>query len=129
MAPSSKVLAVLLVALATLTLAAAQTPPPPPPPPATPPSSGNGTCEPLRLRVCSSLLSGLLGGILGGNATSDAQCCSLLGIAGVDAGVCLCTALRANVLGTLNLNVPLALRLVLSLCGTPAPAGFTCPPA
>ncbi|CAN6248446.1 unnamed protein product [Urochloa humidicola] len=138
MAPSKSV-AVFVAALATLSMAAAQAPPPPPLPPATPPpapsSGNNGTCDPLRLRVCSNLLRGLLAGLLpgaGGNGTTNGdQCCPLLGgVVGVDAAVCLCTALRANALGIVNLNVPLGLRLLLSQCGRGGvPASFTCAPA
>ncbi|CAL5032350.1 unnamed protein product [Urochloa decumbens] len=132
MAPS-KFIAVLL-ALAAVSMTAAQAPPPPPPP-ATPPapsSGNNGTsCDPLRLRVCGNLLRGLLPGGGGNGTTNGDQCCPLLGgLVGVDAAVCLCTALRANVLGIVNLNVPLGLRLLLSQCGRGGvSASFTCAPA
>jgi hypothetical protein len=123
MAPS-RLIAVLLALAGALSMAAAQPPPPPPPAPA------NGTCNPLELHVCSNLLSGLLGGIFPGGGGADAQCCSLLGVLpGVNAAVCLCNALRdTNILGGIipNLNVPLALRLVLGRCGPGVPAGFNC---
>ena len=126
MAPSSKtkLLAVLVLALASLSMAAAQAPPPP----SAPASRGNGTCDPLKLRVCGGLLSRLLGGLLPGDG---AQCCPLLeGLVDLEAAACVCSALRANVLGVVNLNVPLAIALdrLLNTCGRDVPAGFTCPP-
>ncbi|KAL5141478.1 pEARLI1-like lipid transfer protein 2 [Glycine soja] len=43
-------------------------------------------------------------------------CCTLIqGLADVDVGVCLCTALRANLLG-INLNLPISLTLLLNTC-------------
>lgn len=116
-------LAVLVLALAALsTMAAAQAPPPPP----APASGGtNGTCEPLKLRVCGGLLSGLLPGAGG-------QCCPLLGgLVGLDAAACLCVAIRNNTIpGIINFFVPLGLGLLLNHCGnTTVPAGVSCPPA
>ena len=106
MAPSSKtkLLAVLVLALASLSMAVAQAPPPP----SAPASRGNGTCDPLKLRVCGGLL---LGGGGGGS-----QCCPLLGgLVDLDAAACVCAALRANDLGVIvDLNVPLALDRVLN---------------
>uniref|UniRef100_N1R575 Cortical cell-delineating protein n=1 Tax=Aegilops tauschii TaxID=37682 RepID=N1R575_AEGTA len=43
-----------------------------------------------------------------------------------DAAVCLCTAIKANVLG-IKLNVPVDLVLLLNQCGKTCPADFTCP--
>uniref|UniRef100_N1R5U3 Cortical cell-delineating protein n=1 Tax=Aegilops tauschii TaxID=37682 RepID=N1R5U3_AEGTA len=55
------------------------------------------------------------------------QCCPLLsGLADLDAAVCLCTAIKANVLG-IKLNVPVDLVLLLNQCGKTCPADFTCP--
>lgn len=132
MAPSSR-LSVLLAPITALTLAAAQVPPPPPPPlsPPQPPSAGNGSsCDTLKLRVCASLLNGLLGVLLppgGGNAANDSQCCPLLAwLVDLDAVVCLCTTIRANVLGVINFDVPLGLRLLLNHCDKAVPDGFTC---
>jgi hypothetical protein len=54
------------------------------------------------------------------------KCCSLLGgLADLEAAVCLCTALKANVLGIV-LNVPIKLSLILNYCGKSAPTGFQC---
>jgi hypothetical protein len=57
---------------------------------------------------------------------SSQQCCSLIqGLVDVDAAICLCTALRANVLG-INLNVPISLSVLLNVCNRKLPSGFQC---
>nr|GLL21059.1 14 kDa proline-rich protein DC2.15-like [Ipomoea trifida] len=67
---------------------------------------------------------GLVGVVIG--APPTLPCCSLIaGLADLEAAVCLCTAIRANILG-INLNVPLSLSLVLNNCGRQVPNGFTC---
>ncbi|KAL6007880.1 hypothetical protein ACLOJK_033384 [Asimina triloba] len=82
------------------------------------------TCpiDALRLRACVNLLG--VGAVV---ANPQAHpCCSLIsGIADLEAAVCLCTAIRANVLG-LNLNVPVAIRVVLNNCRRPYPNDFQC---
>uniref|UniRef100_A0A0E0M6S6 Bifunctional inhibitor/plant lipid transfer protein/seed storage helical domain-containing protein n=1 Tax=Oryza punctata TaxID=4537 RepID=A0A0E0M6S6_ORYPU len=94
------------------------------------PSYGNqgdhGRCsiDALKLRVCANLLNGLVG-VKIGHGPDD--CCPLLaGIADLDAAVCLCTALKANVLGLINLNLPIDLSIILNKCGKNYPSGFTC---
>ena len=54
----------------------------------------------------------------------------LEGLVDLEAAACVCTALRAKVLGVVNLNVPLAIALdrLLNTCGRDVPAGFTCSP-
>ncbi|KAF7051398.1 hypothetical protein CFC21_059634 [Triticum aestivum] len=101
---------------------------PPPAPVPSPPSSGGGggTCsiDTLKLKVCANVLN-LLKLNLG--VPTDEQCCPLLsGLADLDAAVCLCTAIKANVLG-IKLNVPVDLVLLLNQCGKTCPADFTCP--
>ncbi|CAI0490520.1 unnamed protein product [Linum tenue] len=89
------------------------------------PSKG-GKCpkDTLKLGVCANLLNDLVHLVVGTPATTP--CCSLLGdLVDLEAAVCLCTALKANVLG-LNLNVPIALSLLLNVCGKTAPEGFQC---
>ncbi|CAN1174584.1 14 kDa proline-rich protein DC2.15 [Linum perenne] len=78
-----------------------------------------------RLSVCTDLLGYLLR-IRIGTAPPSGPCCSLItGVADLDAAVCVCAALKANVLGAvLNLNV--AVTLLLNQCGRPVPSGFTC---
>ena len=53
-------------------------------------------------------------------------CCSLLkGLVDLEAAVCLCTAVKANVLG-IQLNLPINLSLILNYCGKNVPSGFQC---
>ncbi|KAK8587353.1 hypothetical protein V6N13_086342 [Hibiscus sabdariffa] len=78
----------------------------------------------LKLGVCADLLGGLVYAVVG--SSSRTKCCSLIsGLADLDAAVCLCTAIKANVLGT-NLNVPLSLSLLLNSCGKKLPGGYKC---
>ncbi|XP_010455696.1 PREDICTED: lipid transfer protein EARLI 1-like [Camelina sativa] len=101
--------------------------PSPNPRPVTPPSTGSsGNCpiDALKLGVCGNVLSRLLNIQLG--QPSAQQCCSLIqGLVDVDAAVCLCTALRANILG-INLNVPISLSVLLNACNRKLPSGFQC---
>ncbi|KAK1653835.1 hypothetical protein QYE76_071640 [Lolium multiflorum] len=115
-------------------------PPPPspsPPPPAeTPPSttpcppppSSSGKCpkDTLKLGACANVLGLISAGIGKAPSGGGDKCCSLLGgLADLEAAVCLCTALKANVLGIV-LNVPIKLSLILNYCGKSAPSGFQC---
>ncbi|XP_010544621.1 PREDICTED: 14 kDa proline-rich protein DC2.15 [Tarenaya hassleriana] len=79
------------------------------------------TCpsDTLKLGVCADVLNGLVNLVIG--APPKTPCCTLLeGLADVEAAVCLCTALKANVLG-INLNVPVDLSLLLNYCGKASP--------
>uniref|UniRef100_A0ACD5TT90 Uncharacterized protein n=1 Tax=Avena sativa TaxID=4498 RepID=A0ACD5TT90_AVESA len=129
MALSSKKLVVLLLALSPMIAAvngcAPHCPTPASPPP--PSASHGGTCpiNTLKLGVCANVLN-LLKLHLG--VPANEQCCPLLaGLVDLDAAVCLCTAIRANILGVINLNVPVDLVLLLNHCGKTCPPGFTCP--
>jgi hypothetical protein len=89
------------------------------------PSSNYPTCprDTIKLGVCADVL-GLINVQLG--KPPKTPCCSLLdGLANLEAAVCLCTALKANVLG-INLNIPINLSLVLNYCGKGVPKGFVC---
>ncbi|KAL1333550.1 hypothetical protein HN51_062384 [Arachis hypogaea] len=89
------------------------------------PSSG-GSCsrDALKLGVCANVLNGLLNVTLGQPPVTP--CCSLLaGLVDLEAAACLCTALRANVLG-INLNLPISLSLLLNVCSRKVPHGFQC---
>ncbi|XP_068634226.1 14 kDa proline-rich protein DC2.15-like isoform X3 [Aristolochia californica] len=91
----------------------------------TPTPSSRGRCprDALKLGVCANLL-GLVSIVVGSPPTLP--CCSLLqGLVDLEAAICLCTAIRANVLG-LNLNVPISLSLLLNVCGRRVPSGFQC---
>ncbi|CAN0862380.1 pEARLI1-like lipid transfer protein 2 [Linum grandiflorum] len=102
------------------------TPTPTNPNPTPTPSSSNGKCpiDTLKLGVCGDVLSNLLNIRIG--STPVQPCCSLLnGLADLDAAVCLCTAIQANILG-INLNLPISLSLLLNACDKNAPSGFQC---
>ena len=110
-------------------------PTPPPAPKPTPPPAPKATCTPpppqehcpkdtLKLGACADLL-GLVNIIIGTPPSS--KCCALIkGLADLEAALCLCTAIKANVLG-INLNVPVTLSLILSACQKTVPPGFQCP--
>ncbi|CAA7029077.1 unnamed protein product [Microthlaspi erraticum] len=100
--------------------------PKPTPKPTPSPSSGKGKCpkDTLKLGVCANVLNGLLDLTLGKPPVEP--CCSLIqGLADVEAAACLCTALKANVLG-INLNLPISLSLLLNYCSKQVPPGFQC---
>ena len=84
------------------------------------------TCpkDTLKLGVCANLLNDLVHLVVG--TPANTPCCSLIGnLADLDAAVCLCTAIKANVLG-INLNVPISLSLLLNVCGKKVPKSFQC---
>jgi len=93
------------------------------------PSGGGGatgSCprDALKLGVCANVLNGLLNVTLGKPPVTP--CCTLLnGLVDLEAAVCLCTALRANILG-INLNLPISLSLLLNVCSRKAPRDFQC---
>lgn len=78
----------------------------------------------LKFGVCGDWL-GLVHETIG--ARPSAECCELLkGLANVEAAVCLCTVIKANVLGLVKLKVPVALSLLVNSCGKKVPDGFVC---
>lgn len=92
-----------------------------------PSNPDNGkTCpiDTLKLGVCAKLLGGLIDVTIGKPPVTP--CCSLIqGLADVEAAVCLCTAIKAQVLGN-NINIPLSLSLLLNACTKKLPNGFQC---
>nr|GEZ53632.1 hypothetical protein [Tanacetum cinerariifolium] len=99
------------------------TPTPKPPAPSSPPKA---TCpkDTLKLGVCANLLKDLIHLVIG--KPPKTPCCTLIdGLADLEAAVCLCTAIKANVLGT-QLNIPVSLSLLLNYCGKKVPSGFQC---
>ncbi|MCE0480794.1 hypothetical protein HAX54_037903 [Datura stramonium] len=101
--------------------------PKPKPTPSPSPNNSQGKCptDALKLGVCANVLNGLLNVTLGTPPVKP--CCSLLGnLVDLEAAVCLCTALKANILG-INLNIPISLSLLLNVCSKEAPKGFICP--
>ncbi|KAG4931300.1 hypothetical protein JHK86_048261 [Glycine max] len=97
--------------------------PKPTPSPSPPPPSGKCPKDTLKLGVCADIL-GLVTVVVGSPVSS--KCCALLeGLADLEAALCLCTAIKANVLG-INLNVPITLSVLLSACQKTVPSGFQC---
>ncbi|KAJ4719035.1 14 kDa proline-rich protein DC2.15-like [Melia azedarach] len=102
------------------------TPNPKPKPKPTPSPSNKGSCprDALKLGICADLLGGLLNVTIG--TPPKTPCCTLIqGLADLEAAVCLCTAIKANILG-INLNIPLSLGLLLNVCEKKVPRGFQC---
>ncbi|XVE68380.1 hypothetical protein DITRI_Ditri09bG0063800 [Diplodiscus trichospermus] len=86
-----------------------------------------GRCNPLNLGVCANLLGGLVGIDLANVPTRP--CCSLIqGLVDLEVALCLCTAIRANVLGILNLNLPIDLSLLLNNCERTPAVEYQCTP-
>ncbi|XP_042054577.1 14 kDa proline-rich protein DC2.15-like [Salvia splendens] len=87
-------------------------------------SKGKCPKDTLKLGVCANLLNALVHLVVG--TPPKTPCCTLIeGLADLEAAVCLCTALKANVLG-INLNVPVSLSLLVNYCGKKVPSGFQC---
>ncbi|XP_066339971.1 14 kDa proline-rich protein DC2.15-like [Miscanthus floridulus] len=110
----------LAVSLVLAAVASATYCPPPPPP-----SGHQGSCprDALKLGVCANVL-GLVKAKIG--SPPYQPCCSLLdGLVDLEAAVCLCTAIKANILG-INLNLPIDLSLILNNCGKNCPNDFHC---
>ncbi|XP_050227268.1 14 kDa proline-rich protein DC2.15-like [Mercurialis annua] len=91
------------------------------------PSTNPGKCpkDTLKLGVCVNLLKDLLSVTIG--KPPKTPCCSLIaGLVDLEAAVCLCTTIKASLLG-INLNLPVNLSLLLNYCGKNVPTGFECP--
>ncbi|KAG8374747.1 hypothetical protein BUALT_Bualt10G0028000 [Buddleja alternifolia] len=90
------------------------------------PNPGKGSCprDALKLGICAKLLNGGIGAEIG--SPPDHPCCSALGgLLDLEAALCLCTALKANILG-INLNIPISLSLLINTCGKTLPKDFIC---
>ncbi|KAK5782780.1 14 kDa proline-rich protein DC2.15-like [Gossypium arboreum] len=97
--------------------------PKPNPNPSTPSSQGKCPRDALKLGVCANVL-GLVNATVGSPPVKP--CCSLLdGLVDLEAAVCLCTAIKANVLG-IKLDIPVSLSLLLNVCSKKVPSGFQC---
>ncbi|XP_010258985.1 PREDICTED: 14 kDa proline-rich protein DC2.15-like [Nelumbo nucifera] len=100
------------------------TPKLPKPGPKYPPVYPSCPRDTLKLGVCANLLNDLVHLVVG--TPPKYPCCSLIeGLADLEAAVCLCTAIKANILG-IHLNVPVSLSLLLNYCGKKVPSGFQC---
>ncbi|KAL6642727.1 hypothetical protein ACP70R_020908 [Stipagrostis hirtigluma subsp. patula] len=85
----------------------------------------HGSCpkDALKLHVCANVLD-----LVKANVGSPPYqpCCSLLdGLVDLEAAACLCTAIKANVLG-INLNIPIDLSVILNNCRRSCSSGFQC---
>ena len=99
------------------------TPSTPSTPTPTPASKGKCPRDALKLGVCANVLN-LIKAKVG--VPPAEPCCPLLeGLVDLEAAVCLCTAIKGNILG-INLNLPIDLSLILNYCGKNMPRGFQC---
>lgn len=98
--------------------------PAPVPPSTTPVKPAKCPKDTLKFGVCGDWL-GLVHEVIGTKPSSN--CCAVLeGLADLEAALCLCTAIKANVLGILKFKIPVAISLVINSCGKKVPKGFTC---
>ncbi|KAL2336998.1 hypothetical protein Fmac_011444 [Flemingia macrophylla] len=97
-----------------------------PPKSTTQPSSAPQKCpeDTLKFGVCGSWLGLVRENI--GTKPSEKCCTVVKGLADLEAALCLCTAIKANVLGPVKIEVPVAVSLLVSACGTKVPSGFVC---
>ncbi|XP_054784346.1 putative lipid-binding protein At4g00165 [Prosopis cineraria] len=89
-------------------------------------SSSSEKCpkDTLKFGVCGSWL-GLVTEVIGSKPSE--KCCTVVkGLADLEAALCLCTAIKANVLGIVNLKLPVAVSLIVNACGKKVPEGFVC---
>ncbi|CAN7102485.1 unnamed protein product [Brassica rapa subsp. narinosa] len=70
------------------------------------------TCKnALKFKVCANVLD-----LVNVSLPTRSKCCGLIkGLVDLEAAVCLCTALKADLLG-LKLNVPISLSVILNHC-------------
>ncbi|KAG2672271.1 hypothetical protein I3760_13G032400 [Carya illinoinensis] len=93
-------------------------------PPFTPEKPAKCPKDTLKFGVCGNWL-GLVTEIVG--TPPSEECCTVVkGLADLEAALCLCTAIKANVLGVVKLEVPVALSLLVNGCGKKVPEGFVC---
>ncbi|OEL17641.1 hypothetical protein BAE44_0021340 [Dichanthelium oligosanthes] len=78
----------------------------------------------VKLGVCADVLDGLIHAVVG--ALPKEPYCSLISsLADLEAAVCVCLAINANILGV-NLDVAVDLTFLVNYCGHSMLAGFTC---
>ncbi|OWM86453.1 lipid transfer protein EARLI 1-like [Punica granatum] len=90
-------------------------------------SPSGGTCPfgVQKLGACGNLLEGLTG-VTSGIPPKEPCCSPIQGLIDLEAAVCICAAINANVLGIINLDVNVALTLLINVCGKNVPQGFQC---
>ncbi|WOL06215.1 hypothetical protein Cni_G14947 [Canna indica] len=92
------------------------------------PSKGKCPVDTLKLAACANVLNGLITVGIGKFPKQPCECCTLIGgLLDLEAAACLCTAIKANVLNVINLNVSVDLSLLLNYCGKNVPKSFRCP--
>ncbi|OWM80182.1 putative lipid-binding protein At4g00165 [Punica granatum] len=99
---------------------------PSPSPPLAPAPKKTEKCskDTLKFGVCGAWL-GLIKENVG--AKPSEECCTVIaGVADLEAALCLCTAIKANVLGLVKVEVPVAISLLVNACGKKVPEGFVC---
>ncbi|CAN6460786.1 unnamed protein product [Victoria cruziana] len=133
---ASKAIPSLLVAMVLIQCAAAcpscgtpSTPSykPPTPKPYPKPPSGSGYCpvDALKLGSCADLLHGLLHLVIG-HPPSGSKCCPLVkDLVDLEAAACLCTVVKADVLG-IKADLDVKLTLLANTCGCNIPKGYKC---
>ncbi|CAH8387676.1 unnamed protein product [Eruca vesicaria subsp. sativa] len=87
------------------------------------PSTGSCPRDALKIGLCASALK--LVDLTVGNPPVK-PCCPLIeGLVDLEAAVCLCTLVKANILG-INLSLPIDISVLLNVCGKNAPKDFQC---
>lgn len=124
----SKAVALFILLIITLSSLAssheAPCPPTSPSPLPVPKKQAKCPIDTLKFGVCGSWL-GLVTEVVGTKPSKE--CCTLIkGLADLEAALCLCTAIKANVLGVVKLKVPVAVSLLVNTCGGKVPEGFVC---
>ncbi|KAK1667431.1 hypothetical protein QYE76_055590 [Lolium multiflorum] len=93
------------------------------PTPSPPPPSLTCSVNTLKLKVCANVLNLLK---LNLPVPENEECCPLLSrLANLDASVCLCTSIKAEILG-IKLNVLADFTLLLNQCRKTCPDNYTC---
>ncbi|XP_062079537.1 14 kDa proline-rich protein DC2.15-like [Humulus lupulus] len=92
--------------------------------PAGPTLNSKCSLDTLKLGVCANLLNDLVHVVVG--TPPKTPCCTLIrDLVDLEAVVCLCTTINANVLSII-LNIQISLSLLLNNCGKCVPSGFQC---
>ncbi|AES94248.1 putative bifunctional inhibitor/plant lipid transfer protein/seed storage helical [Medicago truncatula] len=101
------------------------TPPKPKPTPKPTPSRKSCPRDTIKLGGCSSVLNGMFNFSMG---VPNGQCCGFLdGLVDYDFAICICTALKANIMGII-VNIPISFTQLINFCSRQAPSGFECLP-
>ncbi|KAL9379960.1 hypothetical protein Peur_028442 [Populus x canadensis] len=91
------------------------------------PPKSKSTCprDALKLQACANVLN--LAKVLIGEK-EKATCCSLIdGLVDLEAAVCLCTRVKADLLGLIKLDIPVAVEILLNECNRKVAEKFKCP--